>query len=116
MKFYDTHMHSYLSFDSEEDPTAYLSKKTEVLTFTEHLDLDNTIFDTLTNIPEENYNDKLVGKTYIKVNGSYYYGEAIAMSIYEVAVKTKANCEATGKEVPQYVLDVIAAVDGTSGN
>ena len=52
MKFYDTHMHSYLSFDSEEDPTAYLSKKTEVLTFTEHLDLDNTIFDKRDDIPD----------------------------------------------------------------
>lgn len=52
MKFYDTHMHSYLSFDSEEDPTSYLSENTEVLTFTEHLDLDNTIFDKRDDIPD----------------------------------------------------------------
>lgn len=42
MKFYDTHMHSHLSFDCFEDPEAYISEKTEFITFTEHLDLDNT--------------------------------------------------------------------------
>ena len=52
MKFYDTHMHSYLSFDSEEEPTSYLSEKIKVLTFTEHLDLDNTIFDKRDDIPD----------------------------------------------------------------
>lgn len=45
-------MHSYLSFDSEEDPASYLSEKIEVLTFTEHLDLDNTIFDKRDDIPD----------------------------------------------------------------
>lgn len=52
MTFYDTHMHSYLSFDSEAEPTSYLSEKTGVLTFTEHLDLDNTIFDKRDDIPD----------------------------------------------------------------
>ncbi len=52
MTFYDTHMHSYLSFDSEAEPTSYISEKTEILTFTEHLDLDNTIFDKRDDIPD----------------------------------------------------------------
>lgn len=52
MTFYDTHMHSYLSFDSEAEPASYLSEKTRILTFTEHLDLDNTIFDKRDDIPD----------------------------------------------------------------
>lgn len=52
MTFYDTHMHSYLSFDSEAEPTSYVSEKTKILTFTEHLDLDNTIFGKRDDIPD----------------------------------------------------------------
>lgn len=52
MTFYDTHMHSLLSFDSEADPRDYISEKTELLTFTEHLDLENTIFDKRDDIPD----------------------------------------------------------------
>lgn len=52
MTFYDTHMHSFLSFDSEANPEDYISKKTEILTFTEHLDLENTIFDKRDDIPD----------------------------------------------------------------
>lgn len=52
MTFYDTHMHSFLSFDSKAEPTSYISEKTEVLTFTEHLDLENTIFDKRDDIPD----------------------------------------------------------------
>lgn len=51
MKFYDTHMHSHLSFDSDADPTSYFTDKTEIITFTEHLDLENTIFDKRDDIP-----------------------------------------------------------------
>lgn len=40
MNFYDTHAHSFLSFDSEEDPRNYLSKKTKVVALTEHLEFD----------------------------------------------------------------------------
>lgn len=40
MKFYDTHAHSFLSFDSEEDPRNYLSDKVSVVALTEHLEMD----------------------------------------------------------------------------
>lgn len=52
MKFYDVHMHSHLSFDSEADPQSYFTDKTEILTFTEHLDLENTIFGKRDDIPD----------------------------------------------------------------
>lgn len=52
MQFYDTHMHSRLSFDSNEDPVNYINETTEVLTFTDHLDLENTIFDKRDDIPD----------------------------------------------------------------
>ena len=40
MDFYDTHAHSFLSFDSEENPRNYLSKITKVVALTEHLEMD----------------------------------------------------------------------------
>lgn len=52
MKFYDTHMHSRLSFDSNEDPKNYLDKNTEVITFTDHLELENTLYDNRDDIPD----------------------------------------------------------------
>lgn len=44
-------MHSHLSFDCFEDPTAYISENTELITFTEHLDLDNTANSRQDDIP-----------------------------------------------------------------
>lgn len=40
MEFYDTHAHSLLSFDSEEEPKNYLTKNTNVMALTEHLEMD----------------------------------------------------------------------------
>ena len=52
MLFYDTHMHSKLSFDSKAEPTSYVKDKIERLTFTDHLDLDHTINDMRDEIPD----------------------------------------------------------------
>lgn len=41
MEFYDTHMHSCLSFDCDELPEAYVDDKTSTLIFTDHFDLKN---------------------------------------------------------------------------
>lgn len=41
MKFFDTHMHCYLSFDSNADPKDYIDETTEFLVFTDHFDLNN---------------------------------------------------------------------------
>lgn len=41
MEFYDTHMHSCLSFDCDESPEAYVDEQTSTLVFTDHLDLAN---------------------------------------------------------------------------
>lgn len=38
MKFYDSHMHSYLSPDSQESPFHYIQARTESLMFTDHYD------------------------------------------------------------------------------
>lgn len=40
MEFYDTHAHSFLSFDSEEKPKNYLSDTTNVVALTEHLEMN----------------------------------------------------------------------------
>lgn len=40
MEFYDTHAHSFLSFDSEEDPKNYLAKNIRTMALTEHLEMD----------------------------------------------------------------------------
>lgn len=52
MKFYDTHMHSHLSFDCVETPQSYLDEETENITFTEHLDLENTANEGQDDIPD----------------------------------------------------------------
>lgn len=54
MLFYDTHMHSHLSFDCFEDPVKYLTPETERITFTEHLDLANTANGGQDDIPDFN--------------------------------------------------------------
>lgn len=40
MDFYDTHAHSLLSFDSEEEPNNYLTDLTQTVALTEHLEFD----------------------------------------------------------------------------
>lgn len=40
MEFYDTHAHSFLSFDSEENPRNYLSATTNTVALTEHLEMN----------------------------------------------------------------------------
>ncbi len=52
MSFYDTHIHSKLSFDCQEEPENYVSDKIQRLTFTDHLDLENTIFNKRDDIPD----------------------------------------------------------------
>lgn len=52
MTFYDTHMHSHLSFDAEENPRAYFDSSTKRITFTDHLDLENTVFNKRDDIPD----------------------------------------------------------------
>jgi histidinol-phosphatase (PHP family) len=52
MEFYDTHAHSLLSFDSEENPKNYLSKSTNVVALTEHLEMDYTYVEEDTLIPD----------------------------------------------------------------
>ena len=45
----------------------------------------------LTGIKAANYDSVLVGRTYVKVDGNYYYGETISKSIREVAKEIKAR-------------------------
>lgn len=52
MDFYDQHMHTNLSFDSDEDPYNYISSDTKVVTFTEHLDLKNNANQGKDDIPD----------------------------------------------------------------
>ena len=63
----------------------------------------------LTGIPKANYKDALVGKTYIKVNGEYYYGDAIVRNIYDLAQAYADKYEAEGKDVPEYIASILAA-------
>lgn len=51
MRFYDQHCHTQLSFDSEASPWDYAQLGLEVLTFTEHLDLDNPVSKGQDDIP-----------------------------------------------------------------
>lgn len=51
MRFYDQHCHTQLSFDSEASPWDYAKLGLEVLTFTEHLDLDNPVSKGQDDIP-----------------------------------------------------------------
>lgn len=54
MKFYDTHMHSHLSFDCDEQAVNYISKLTETMIFTDHLDLENPVSAGADDIPDFN--------------------------------------------------------------
>lgn len=45
----------------------------------------------LTGIKAANYDSVLAGRTYVKVDGNYYYGETISKSIREVAKEIKAR-------------------------
>lgn len=47
----------------------------------------------LTGIKAANYDSVLVGRTYVKVDGNYYYGETISKSIREVAKEIKARVD-----------------------
>lgn len=51
MRFYDQHCHTQLSFDSEASPWDYAKLGLDVLTFTEHLDLDNPVSNGQDDIP-----------------------------------------------------------------
>lgn len=50
--FYDQHCHTHLSFDSEEQPENYISLGQNVLTLTEHLDLENPVNNGRDDIPD----------------------------------------------------------------
>lgn len=52
MNFYDTHMHSHLSFDCQEQPEAYFDRSLGVVAFTDHLDVYNPISDHQDDIPD----------------------------------------------------------------
>ena len=39
MTIYDQHVHSYLSFDCDENPENYLTEATKELVLTDHFDL-----------------------------------------------------------------------------
>ncbi len=52
MDFYDTHAHSYLSFDSKEDPRNYLSETTRTVALTEHLEFDYAYVEGGQTIPD----------------------------------------------------------------
>ncbi len=65
----------------------------------------------LTHIPENAYGKKLVGKPYIKIDGTYYYGKPVNKSIYEVAVILNQKYTSEGKAVPETVSNIISTVE-----
>ena len=52
LKYYDQHVHSHFSFDSEERLENYLNISNNFLVTTEHLDFKNPIIDFQTNYPD----------------------------------------------------------------
>lgn len=58
------------------------------------------------------YTAQLVFRTYLKIGDSYYYGEPVVKSLYQVAKAVAAKCETAGQPVPAYASDVIALVEG----
>lgn len=65
MLFYDQHCHTQLSFDSEASPWDYAALNLSVLTFTEHLDLDNPVTGGQDDIP--NFNQTITWQdTFVK--------------------------------------------------
>lgn len=62
----------------------------------------------LTNIPASHYRDRIVARTYVKINGEYVYGEAVVRSIYEIAVQYR---EQYGENVPEYIENIISLVE-----
>ncbi len=52
MNFYDTHMHSSLSFDCRETVENYVKQSKGCLAFTDHLELNNPINDFQDDIPD----------------------------------------------------------------
>ena len=65
-------------------------------------------------IPEtkEAYTMQITGRSYVKVNGTYYYGTPVTKNVYEVAIAIKEKCEAEGTSVPAEVTKVISIVEG----
>jgi hypothetical protein len=63
----------------------------------------------LTNVPASHYSDRIVARTYVKVNGKYAYGEPVVRSIYEMAVQYK---EQYGENIPEYIENIISTVEG----
>lgn len=75
---------------------------------------DGLYFTTvLKNISEDKYTEKFVGRPYVKTpDGTYFYGDTITRSIYEVA---KAIPEADRDEYIQSIIDAVeqAEIDDT---
>ncbi|EOL41823.1 HisJ family histidinol phosphate phosphatase [Enterococcus phoeniculicola] len=60
MKYYDQHLHTYLSFDSTETFENYLEKGAETFVSTDHFDLNNPYSNFKDDIPDyEEYTKKL---------------------------------------------------------
>ena len=65
----------------------------------------------LTNIPVKNYKDNFVVRPYVKIAGTYYYGEAKENSYYAVADAIKNNTDEYAKltdEQKQEIADILS--------
>lgn len=52
MTIYDQHVHSYLSFDCDENPENYLTEATKELVLTDHFDLNNPVTAFQDDVPD----------------------------------------------------------------
>ena len=95
------------SFDQSEFLTIEEAKNTFPEKALESIVADGYYFTVaLINIPESHYKDAIVGRPYVKINGEYVYGEAVAKSIYEVAKELSAK-ENLDDEVRKVVNSII---------
>ena len=65
------------------------------------------------NIPEtaEAYTTDLVGRTYTKIDGKYYYGEPVVKNLYDISKAVAKTYEERQQPVPEYVKKVIETVE-----
>lgn len=70
---------------------AYIKDSRDLVFETDRVNSRIGFAGALTGISAANYDSVLVGRTYVKVDGNYYYGETISKSIREVAKEIKSR-------------------------
>ena len=67
--------------------------------------------DDLDEDTKQAYTTDLVGRTYAKINGKYYYGAPVVKNLYDIAKAVEVAYTEKGQPIPEYVEKVVGTVE-----